>query len=136
MGTQTKRPIRADSPRKLAKASSRDKIVASAKTCFQTLGYERAVIRDIAHTAGMSTGAVFSNFSGKADLYQEVYGHPPVSPEAARDLLAALQEASATFRRYACLHDDKGTPEGREKAAANRAEAERCEAAIAQAKAA
>lgn len=79
-------------PRQLAKAVTREKILAAAKTCFGTLGYERAVIRDIANTAGMSTGAVFANFTGKADLYAAIYGHPPISPEIGAQLMRAAKD--------------------------------------------
>ena len=39
---------------------------------FSEEGYEGATIRDIAAAAGMSTGAVFANFSDKSDLFREI----------------------------------------------------------------
>ena len=57
------------------------------------MGYEATTIRGIAKAAGMSTGSVFSNYSGKAELYLIVFGHPPISPEKGREYLLALQAA-------------------------------------------
>lgn len=81
----------ASTKRQTAKAATRAKVLEAAKTCFGTLGYERATIRDIANTAGMSTGAIFASFTGKAELYREVFGHDPISPEVGRELLERLQ---------------------------------------------
>jgi len=58
--------------RALAKQRTREKIVASAKQLFAERGYEGATIRDIAKTAGMSTGAVFASFTDKSDLFTEI----------------------------------------------------------------
>jgi AcrR family transcriptional regulator len=73
------------------KAHSRDKILQAARVAFDTLGYEKATIRDIASRIGMSTGVVFSNFPGKEALYREVYGHAPISPELGRALMLACR---------------------------------------------
>lgn len=54
------------------KARTRQKVMESAKRLFMTHGYEGATMRDIASDAGLSTGAVFANFSDKADLFNEV----------------------------------------------------------------
>lgn len=47
-----------------------------------------------------------------------------------KGITAALRTAATTFRRYAELHQAKGTPEGAEKAKANAALAEQMEAAL------
>jgi AcrR family transcriptional regulator len=82
--------------RKVRKEATRAKVLAAARTCFDTLGYERAVLRDIANTAGVSTGSVFSNFTDKADLYRAVYGHAPVSAEMGAGLLSVIRAALAS----------------------------------------
>src|SRR5262249_25430007 len=66
--TRVKPPTR----RALAKQQTRAKVLAAARTLFSERGYERATIRDIAAAAGMSTGAVFANFSDKSDLFREI----------------------------------------------------------------
>jgi AcrR family transcriptional regulator len=55
-----------------AKLETRDKVLQAAKRLFISRGYESATIRDIAAEAGMSTGAVFANFTDKTDLFHAV----------------------------------------------------------------
>jgi AcrR family transcriptional regulator len=64
----TKAPTR----RALAKQQTRVKVLAAARRLFSEEGYEGATIRDIASAAGMSTGAVFANFTDKSDLFREI----------------------------------------------------------------
>lgn len=78
--------------RQEAKAATRAKVLEAARVGFNTLGYERTTIRDVARMAGMSTGAVFASFSGKEALYRELYGHAPVSPEHGRALVLAFRD--------------------------------------------
>lgn len=66
--TSVKTPTR----RALAKQQTRAKVLAAARRLFSEQGYEGATIRDIAAAAGMSTGAVFANFSDKSDLFGEI----------------------------------------------------------------
>jgi AcrR family transcriptional regulator len=65
-------PVRAPTRRALAKQQTRVKVLAAARRLFSEEGYEGATIRDIAAAAGMSTGAVFANFSDKSDLFREI----------------------------------------------------------------
>lgn len=58
--------------RTLAKQQTRAKVLAAARKLFSEQGYEGATIRDIAGAAGMSTGAVFANFTDKSDLFREI----------------------------------------------------------------
>jgi AcrR family transcriptional regulator len=58
--------------RALAKQQTRQKVLAAARRLFSEQGYEGATIRDIAAAAGMSTGAVFANFTDKSDLFREI----------------------------------------------------------------
>jgi AcrR family transcriptional regulator len=58
--------------RAVAKRRTREKIVAAARTLFAERGYDGATIRDIAKTAGMSTGAVFASFTDKSDLFTDI----------------------------------------------------------------
>ncbi|WP_374471488.1 TetR/AcrR family transcriptional regulator [Phenylobacterium sp.] len=66
--TKVKMPTR----RALAKQQTRAKVLAAARRLFSEQGYEGATIRDIAAAAGMSTGAVFANFTDKSDLFREI----------------------------------------------------------------
>ena len=58
--------------RGLAKLRTRNIVLEAAKKLFTERGYGPATVRDIATAAGMSTGAVFANFTDKADLFNEV----------------------------------------------------------------
>lgn len=62
------------SSRAASKAATRAKIVATAKSLFEARGFSGVDIRSIARAAGLSTGAVFASFSGKAELYSEATG--------------------------------------------------------------
>jgi AcrR family transcriptional regulator len=64
--------VRLPTPRALAKQQTRAKVLQAARTLFSEQGYEGATIRDIAAAAGMSTGAVFANFTDKSDLFREI----------------------------------------------------------------
>ena len=82
-------PMKAPTRRALAKQQTRAKVLAAARRLFSEQGYEGATIRDIAAAAGMSTGAVFANFSDKSDLFREIM----VTDMGA--LADAMREASA-----------------------------------------
>jgi len=58
--------------RAVAKLRTRQIVLEAAKRLFTERGYELATVREIATAAGMSTGAVFANFTDKADLFSEV----------------------------------------------------------------
>jgi AcrR family transcriptional regulator len=84
--TKVKSPTR----RALAKQQTRAKVLAAARRLFSEQGYEGATIRDIAGAAGMSTGAVFANFTDKSDLFREIFTSDVIAlNEAMRD--AALR---------------------------------------------
>jgi AcrR family transcriptional regulator len=75
--------------RALAKQSTRAKLLQAARQLFTEQGYEGATIRDIAAAAGMSTGAVFANFTEKFDLFREI-----AADDMAR-LMEAMKEGAA-----------------------------------------
>jgi AcrR family transcriptional regulator len=58
--------------RQLAKRQTRLRLLAAAKRLFARRGYDATTLRDIADLADVSTGAIFANFSDKADLFAEV----------------------------------------------------------------
>jgi AcrR family transcriptional regulator len=68
VSNQSQRPNR----RAESKARTRQKVLESARRLFMARGYEGATMRDIAADAGLSTGALFANFTDKADLFNEV----------------------------------------------------------------
>ncbi len=76
--------------RQEAKQRTRAKVMQAARELFGELGYDGATIRDIARRAGMSTGAVFANFTDKTDLFEAIY------VEDAENLLEVMRDAAAT----------------------------------------
>ena len=50
---------------------TRERLVAAAAEVFAEKGYEKAGVAEIARRAGLTTGAIYSNFSGKAELLLE-----------------------------------------------------------------
>lgn len=55
------------------RAVTRSQILDAAETIFPRRGYHQASVEEIAEQAGLSTGAVYSNFDGKADLCLALY---------------------------------------------------------------
>ena len=55
------------------KARTRADLVAAARRVFGRRGFHDASLEEIAAAAGLSTGAVYSNFSGKEDLFLAVF---------------------------------------------------------------
>ena len=86
--TSVKMPTR----RALAKQQTRAKVLAAARRLFSEHGYEGATIRDIASAAGMSTGAVFANFTDKSDLFLEIMAQDMSA------LTESMREAAAKGR--------------------------------------
>jgi AcrR family transcriptional regulator len=55
-------------------ASTRERLVAAAIEVFAAQGYGGARVQDIARTAGLTTGAIYANYRGKADLLFDAIG--------------------------------------------------------------
>ena len=73
MGAQFKTPKRKRESRAEKQARTRTELIATAATVFAQRGYESASVEEIAEQAGYSHGAVYSNFTGKADLFLAVF---------------------------------------------------------------
>lgn len=54
--------------------STRDRLLAAATAVFSERGYDGAGVQEIARRAGLTTGAIYANFRGKADLLFEAIG--------------------------------------------------------------
>lgn len=102
--------------RQQAKEATRALVLEKARAEFRDKGFAGATIRSIAKATKMSTGAVFANFTGKADLYHAVHGHLPLTPEQGRafleaalagDAQAACQLAEAIMRDGARLRAER-----------------------------
>jgi AcrR family transcriptional regulator len=55
-----------------------DRLLVAAAALFAEKGYEQAGVAEIARRAGVTTGAIYSRYTGKADLLQDaVKNHAP-----------------------------------------------------------
>src|SRR5438105_13953357 len=54
--------------REESRSQTRERLLRAAARVFLRRGFHRASVEEVAETAGYSTGAVYSNFSGKEDL--------------------------------------------------------------------
>jgi AcrR family transcriptional regulator len=55
-------------------ASTRERLITAAIEVFFAQGYEGARVQDIARTAGLTTGAIYANYRGKAELLFDAIG--------------------------------------------------------------
>ncbi len=55
--------------REQSRANTRERLLRAARTVFARNGFHGASVEEIASEAGFSTGALYSNFSGKEDLF-------------------------------------------------------------------
>ncbi|HVE69077.1 MAG TPA: TetR/AcrR family transcriptional regulator [Solirubrobacteraceae bacterium] len=86
------------------RARTRARLIASARTVFARRGYHRASLEDISEEAGYSTGAIYSNFDGKEDLFLAVLErHVADRVEAVHRAVAA---ASTPAERVRAAADD------------------------------
>jgi AcrR family transcriptional regulator len=95
------------------KAQTRDRLVAQAHLVFLRRGFHAATLEEIAAEAGVTKGAVYSNFESKADLFMAVLdartrGRLEVY-ERVRSRATSLEELARAHVRV-LLDDD---PEGR-----------------------
>jgi TetR/AcrR family transcriptional regulator, repressor for uid operon len=71
--------------------STREKLLAAATVVFSERGYDGAGVQEIARRAGLTTGAIYANFSGKAQLLFEAIGAR--SADELDDLLKPRRQA-------------------------------------------
>jgi AcrR family transcriptional regulator len=91
--------------REESKANTRERLLAAARSVFARSGFHGASVEEIASEAGFSTGALYSNFDGKEDLFlvlmeREIDEHAREISEAvgARDSVA--ERAAGGARRW------------------------------------
>ncbi len=72
-------------------ASVRDRLVAAAAEVFAERGYEGTRVQEVVRRAGLSTGAIYTNFRDKAELLLAAVGTAPVD-----SLFATMRLADGT----------------------------------------
>ena len=83
--------------REQSKANTRERLLAAARTVFASSGFHGASVDEIASMAGYSTGALYSNFDGKEDLFLELMERE--IKEHAREISEAVSERSSIADR-------------------------------------
>ncbi|HYM45352.1 MAG TPA: TetR/AcrR family transcriptional regulator [Solirubrobacteraceae bacterium] len=83
--------------REQSKANTRERLLNAARSVFARNGYHGASVEEVASEAGFSTGALYSNFGGKEDLFlalmeREIDAH-------AREIAGAVGERHTVAER-------------------------------------
>jgi AcrR family transcriptional regulator len=77
-----------------APGSTRDRLVTAAIAVFREQGYEGARVQDIARAAGLTTGAIYANYRGKAELLLDA-----ITASSSAELDALLRDAPSLAPR-------------------------------------
>ena len=82
---------------------TREELLAAATRVFATKGFHGASVDDVAAEAGYTTGAVYSNFGGKEDLFLAAFEHEVArhAREVTEAVAAAGDDAAARTRAAA-----------------------------------
>jgi AcrR family transcriptional regulator len=107
VGTDTQAPNEPGAPvsppasgrltREQSKANTRERLLAAARSSFAESGFHGASVEEIATRAGFSTGALYSNFDGKEDLFLVLMERE--IEEHAREISAAVAERPSVSER-------------------------------------
>jgi AcrR family transcriptional regulator len=83
--------------REQSKANTRERLLAAARSAFASGGFHGASVDEIASRAGFSTGALYSNFDGKEDLFLVLMERE--IEEHSREIAKAVAERSSVAER-------------------------------------
>jgi AcrR family transcriptional regulator len=94
--------------REQSKANTRDRLLAAARSAFASSGFHGASVDEIASRAGFSTGALYSNFDGKEDLFlvlmeREINEHAREIARAVRDRASVAERATGGARQWMAM---------------------------------
>jgi AcrR family transcriptional regulator len=85
--------------REQSRANTRERLLAAARSVFARGGFHGASVEEIASEAGFSTGALYSNFEGKEDLFLVLMERE--IEEHAQEIAAAVRERASVSERAA-----------------------------------
>src|SRR6202023_589951 len=91
--------------REQSKANTRERLLGAARRAFASSGFHGASVEEIASRAGFSTGALYSNFDGKEDLFlvlmeREIDEHAREISEAVRERGSVAERAAGGPRQW------------------------------------
>src|SRR5947208_10158211 len=85
--------------REQSKAHTRERLLEAARSVFASSGFHGAAVEEIAAEAGFSTGALYSNFDGKEDLFLALMERE--LEENAREITQAVMARASVAERAA-----------------------------------
>jgi AcrR family transcriptional regulator len=96
--------------REQSKANTRERLLAAARSAFASSGFHGASVEEIASRAGFSTGALYSNFDGKEDLFlvlmeREIEEHAREIAEAVNVRESVAERATGGAQRWMTMID-------------------------------
>jgi AcrR family transcriptional regulator len=91
--------------REQSRANTRERLLRAARSVFARSGFHGASVEEIASEAGFSTGALYSNFTGKEDLFlvlmeREINEHAREISEAVRTRASMAERATGGARQW------------------------------------
>jgi len=85
--------------REQSKAATRERLLDAARSVFAASGFHGASVEEVAAAAGFSTGALYSNFEGKEDLFLALMERE--IDEHAREIADAVSARASVAERAA-----------------------------------
>jgi AcrR family transcriptional regulator len=91
--------------REQSRANTRERLLSAARSVFARAGFHGASVDEIASEAGFSTGALYSNFDGKEDLFlvlmeREIDAHAQEIVDAVRANASIAERARGGARQW------------------------------------
>ncbi len=91
--------------REQSRANTRERLLRAARSVFAARGFHGATVEEIASEAGFSTGALYSNFTGKEDLFlvlmeREIDEHAREISDAVRTRASMAERARGGARQW------------------------------------
>jgi len=94
--------------REQSRANTRERLLTAARSVFARGGFHGASVEEIASEAGYSTGALYSNFEGKEDLFvalmeREIEEHAQEIEAAVRAQVSISDRAAGGARQWMAM---------------------------------
>jgi AcrR family transcriptional regulator len=94
--------------REQSRANTRERLLAAARAVFARNGFHGSSVEEIASEAGYSTGALYSNFEGKEDLFvalmeREIDEHAQEIASAVREQASISDRAAGGARQWMAM---------------------------------
>src|ERR1700722_14365880 len=91
--------------REQSRAKTRERLLSAARSAFARSGFHGDSVEEIASEAGFSTGALYSNFDGKEDLFlvlmeREIEEHARELTEAVSARTSVAERATGGARQW------------------------------------